>query len=318
MLSILDYIEQNKVALQKSVILRTLPFTEDAPIDWQKVWPQLKLISCWDDASAELTANQLKKCFPGIRIQGKGLLATEAPFTVPLSDAEGCLPLLNDVFLEFEDSKGEIKRLHELVDHEQYQVIVTQNSGLTRYRMNDIVEVSGFYSQTPMLEFVGRANAVCDLAGEKLHEEFVRNALTPLIADSFLVVPNCGKDLGYVLLVDSRTLLNQEELAEKAEKALCSAHHYKLARIQNQIAALELQLVENLSTRLQDFHQAEGMKLGNIKTTAFINDPAKAARLLSFINEKKYSTLPLRVSLLEESIVPNQGFLQPDRLEVGS
>ncbi|MBI2809494.1 MAG: GH3 auxin-responsive promoter family protein [Candidatus Melainabacteria bacterium] len=318
MLSLLDYIEQNKVTLQKSVILRTLPFPENGPIDWQKVWPKLKLISCWDDASAELAANQLKKCFPGVRIQGKGLLATEAPFTVPLSDAEGCLPLLNDVFLEFEDSQGVIKRLHELVDHEQYQVIVTQNSGLTRYRMNDIVEVRGFYSKTPMLEFIGRANAVCDLAGEKLHEEFVRNALTPLLSDTFLVVPNCEKDLGYMMLVDSRTITNQDELAEKAEEALCSAHHYKLARTQNQIAALELQLVENLSMRLQDFHQSEGMKLGNIKDTAFINDPEKAARLLAFISEKKQNNQPLRVSLLEESSVPHPAFLQPDRLEVGS
>jgi len=319
LLSLMEYIEQNKMALLKSVIIRSLPFTEEAPIDWQKVWPKLKLISCWDDASAELAANQLKKCFPGIRIQGKGLLSTEAPFTVPLSDAEGCLPLLNDVFLEFENSNGEIKRLHELVDSEKYQIIVTQNSGLTRYRINDTVQVRGFYRNTPMLEFVGRANSVCDLAGEKLHEEFVQTALTPLFpADAFALVPNCEQDLGYTLLVDSRTQSNHGEIVERAEEALCAAHHYKLARTQSQISKLQLQLVENLATRLQEFHQSEGMHLGDIKDTVFINDPEKASRLLTFLKERRDSSQPLRVSLLEESSAPLQVSAQATRLEVGS
>ncbi|HEY9683549.1 MAG TPA: GH3 auxin-responsive promoter family protein [Drouetiella sp.] len=319
LLSLLAYIEQNKEALQKSVIMRNLPVLEQDSIDWQKVWPKLKLISCWDDASAELAANQLKKRFPGVRIQGKGLLSTEAPFTVPLCEAEGCLPLLNDVFLEFENSEGEIKRLHQLVDGEKYQIIVTQNSGLTRYRINDTVQVRGFYSKTPMLEFVGRANAVCDLVGEKLHEEFVRAALSPLLPDeTFVLVPSCDKNLGYTLLVDRHTTTDYSELAEKAEEALCTAHHYKLARVQNQISAIEIKAVEDLSARLQDFYRTEGMQLGNIKDTAFVHDTEKAKKLLNAFNEKRESNPQLRVSLLEESSSQHRAFAQDDRLEVVS
>lgn len=319
LLSLLDYIEQNKKSLQKSVIIRSLPFSDQESIDWQKVWPKLKLISCWDDASAELAANQLKKCFPGVRLQGKGLLSTEAPFTVPLTEAEGCLPLLNDVFLEFENSDGDIKRLHELVDGEKYQIIVTQNSGLTRYRINDTVQVRGFYDKTPMLEFVGRANAVCDLVGEKLHEEFVRAALNPLLPDdTFILVPNCQKDPGYTLLVDAHTQMDCSDISERAEDALCAAHHYKIARMQKQISAVEIRLVENLTAGLQEFHQTEGIQLGNIKDAAFLHDTEKAKKLLNSLNEKKHSSAPLRVSLLEENSAQHPVFPQADRLEVVS
>jgi hypothetical protein len=253
------------------------------------------------------------------------------------------------VFLEFENSEGEIKRLHELVDYEKYQVVLTQQGGLTRYRMNDIVQVRGFYRQTPMLEFVGRANAVCDLAGEKLHEEFVRTALTPLmVTDAFIVLPNCEKDLGYTLFVDARTQSNHAELASKSEDALCTAHHYKLARTQNQIAPLQVQLIENLAARLRDFSVADGVKLGDIKESVFVNDPAKATKLLSAlglvsstgingnveiacsteingkvdiasstaINDKTDSNPQLRVSLLEESIPQPQESQQSAPVEV--
>ena len=56
-------------------------------------------------------------------------------------------------------------------------MIVSQKGGLTRYRMNDRVQVAGRYRATPCLRFVGRASEVSDLVGEKLHERFVREAL---------------------------------------------------------------------------------------------------------------------------------------------
>ncbi len=330
LLVVLDYIKRNKSLLDSSLTRRVLSCSDDSPIDWQKVWPRLKLISCWDSAMAQTSAAQVRKLFPNVHVQGKGLLATEAPITVPLMKAGGCLPLLNDVFLEFETKNGTIKRLHELVDGERCQVIVTQQSGLTRYRLHDVVEVQGFFRQTAKLEFVGRANSVCDLAGEKLQEEFVRRTLTAILPQcDFLLTPTDESHLGYVLLVDpqSTTRYNKtnrhgetgrydesnrhhetdryDGVTLQADAALCQAHHYRLARDQGQIAPLQMLFVANLKSRLQDFHQEEGMKIGNIKEVALLTDLTKAKRLLVFLNARIDNCKPLHVSSSEQSYPPH-------------
>ena len=41
-------------------------------------------------------------------VQGKGLLVTEAPMTIPLISAQGCVPVLDEVFFEFEDESGKL------------------------------------------------------------------------------------------------------------------------------------------------------------------------------------------------------------------
>jgi hypothetical protein len=307
LLSVIEYIEKNKMTLQQSVTLRKLPFSEDAPIEWDKVWPRLKLISCWDSAMAQTTASQLRRMFPKVHVQGKGLLATEAPITVPLCDAEGSLPLLNDIFFEFETEQGAVKRLHELEDRERYQIIITQPSGLTRYRLNDIIEVQGFHRSTPMLEFIGRANDVCDLAGEKLQEEFVcRTLCTTFPQSNFLLVPIAEPTLGYVLLLDPESLQDSEEddLAKRADDALSQAHHYGLARVQSQLAPLRVEFVSNLAEQIQHFHQQDGKKLGNIKEVALLTSPQKAARLMSFIAQQTEKRTQPETSSLAQTGLP--------------
>ena len=82
-------------------------------------------------------------------MQGKGLLATEAPITVPLVRADGCVPLVDSVFLEFEDAAGRFRLLDEVAPDAEYAVIVTQPGGLLRYRLGDRVRVTRPVSRRP-------------------------------------------------------------------------------------------------------------------------------------------------------------------------
>src|SRR5207253_1141539 len=63
------------------------------PIPWDQLWPALKLLSCWTDGSSGLFVDSLSRRFPGVLLQGKGLLATEAPITIPLIYAPAPVPL---------------------------------------------------------------------------------------------------------------------------------------------------------------------------------------------------------------------------------
>jgi len=288
LLALLAYIDQNRdeLAALLPASKRMLGFVNG--VDWQAVWPHLKLISCWDNALAEPLAKRIRTLFPNVQVQGKGLLATEAPMTVPLVGVEGHLPLVGELFMEFEMPDGDIKQLHELQQGDQAQLIITQQAGLTRYRINDLVEVHGFCQNTPTLVFMGRANQVSDLAGEKLHERFVAQALMPLLPSGcFLLVPAEEPELGYMLLIDT----TYEELAEQADRALCQAYHYGQARYLGQLKPLRVVQIADLLIKLQAFYQSQGMKLGNIKDSALMTDPAQGKKLLAFLIDSPDKTL---------------------------
>lgn len=243
-------------------------------IDWRKTWPQLKLISCWDSAHAAAQADKLRAIFPDVVVQGKGLLATEGPVTVPLS--QGHAPLLNSVFFEFEMPDGEIKRLHDLKQGDRANIIMTQRGGLTRYRLGDTVLVGASIGATHTLTFLGRA-AICDLVGEKLNEVFVREALQPLLPDgNFVLLP---QDRGYVLLAEKADAV----IAVEGDKVLCRAYHYNLARHLGQLLPLHVVEIKDLAHKLRQFHQARGMKAGDIKDTALITDVILAQQIFAML-----------------------------------
>lgn len=149
-----------------TLLLDLLPAGSNA----KDIWPNLQAISCWGDAAAEASASELAERFPGVLVQKKGLLATEAFITIPF---EGAHPLaLRSHFFEFMDSAGEIHLAHELRLGEKYEVVVSTSGGLWRYRLRDVVQVTGYLGKTPSLRFLGRANT-SDLCGEKLTEQFV-------------------------------------------------------------------------------------------------------------------------------------------------
>ena len=83
--AILAYIEEDRSALFSASGRMALSGT--GPLDWTRVWPSLRLISCWDSAGAKPLAARLAALFPGVMVQGKGLLATEGPVTIPMVGA---------------------------------------------------------------------------------------------------------------------------------------------------------------------------------------------------------------------------------------
>lgn len=289
LLVLLEYIFANRDTLIEGLAHNQRSALLSNPVNWNGVWPHLKMISCWDNALAESLAAQLQEIFPHVWIQGKGLLATETPITVPLTASRGCLPLLGEVFLEFEAVGGKIKRVHELQEGERYQLIITQSAGLTRYRMHDLVEVQGFYKNTPCLVFIGRSQ-ICDMVGEKLNEIFVRQALLPLFPTvKFLLVPWQNDGQGYVLLAEDYI---QEDVVEQADASLSQAHHYALARRVGQLAPLQARHIPDLFLRLRLFHQHRGMKIGDIKDTALVTDLVQGKQLLAYLNDVPDNIVP--------------------------
>ena len=248
--------------------LRARELRRAGPSDESALWPRLRVVSCWGDAQAALPLADLQRRLPGVALQSKGLLATEAFVSIPF---RGRHPLaIASHFFEFENERGEVRRAHELRTGESYAVIVTTGGGLWRYRLGDLVEVDGFAGATPSLRFLGRGANVADLCGEKLAETFVTRAIAAVSAA-------CGCAPRFAMLAPERdaaghwsyTLFAEGELPRditaRLDDELRQNPHYALCRDLGQLGPLRCLQVGNGCRIFTDTAVSEGRRLGDIK-----------------------------------------------------
>jgi hypothetical protein len=262
-----------------------VPFERDA-VRWDAVWPRLQLVSCWTDANAAPAARSLAQRLPQAQLQGKGLLATEAPVTLPLTTAGGCVPLVDEIFVELIDEQGVPRTLWEAAPDAAYEVVITQPGGLLRYRLGDRVAVRGRHRATPVLAFTGRADAVCDLVGEKLAEPFVAAVLARTVrADAFATLlpqPAARGPARYCLLTDDDT----PGLDCAVEAALADAIRYRQARVLGQLEAVTVAVRRDMRRAVHDALAAEGIKAGDIKDRALEPTIDRAARVYARVAQR--------------------------------
>jgi hypothetical protein len=258
---------------RRAVELRRL-----APDALTRIWPRLGLISCWGDAHAALHLDELRRTFPGVEIQPKGLLATEAFVTIPFA---GRTPLaIRSHFFEFLPESGDRPRLsHELEPGGTYSVVATTGGGLYRYTLEDRVEVTGFAGRTPSLRFLGREGHVSDLRGEKLHESFVAGALARafrrlgLVPRFAMLAPEEGPagPPRYVLYleIDGPFSPGLATLASAIEEELAANPHYRTCVALGQLAPAAVFLVEGAAfPRYLQCCRERGQRLGDVKPLA--------------------------------------------------
>lgn len=241
------------------------------PLDLVALWPRLRVVSAWAEAHAALPAARLQERLgPRVRLEPKGLLATEACVSIPWGERR--VLAVRSHFFEFEQADGRLVPVERAEDGGEYAVVVTTAGGLWRYRMHDRVRVRGFAGRTPALEFLGKQDHVCDRRGEKLHEAFVAAALGPPLATAgarfaLLAPEEDGRGCGYTLFVELEQPPGPPaDLAREAEAALCANPYYAHARRLGQLRALGLFVVarggEEAWLRRAT---AEGRRAGDVK-----------------------------------------------------
>lgn len=237
---------------------------------WAEVWPDLTLISCWDQAHAAKGALQLARMFPKAYLQGKGLLATEAAVSLPLMQAKVSVPFLTAIFIEGEDLKDQkVYPIWEWQLNHSYRIIISVPNGLLRYRLGDVVKVNSFYLNTPIFEFTGRDAQLVDMVGEKLLEDFAFAALGSFGSLSgqaaFFPVQNAQSSFYVLMLENEQPGLNAAGL----DQALMQSHHYRLARNLGQLRPLQIAHNPTWTQRYFDLAEQRGQQLGNIKLAPF-------------------------------------------------
>lgn len=139
---------------------------------------RLEFLACWTGGSMSHYLPALVPWFGELPVRDVGLLASEGRVTIPLVDgtASGVLDPLAAVF-EFipaenvEHEQPETLTATQLETGRDYAIVLSNATGLLRYRLNDVVRVTGFIREAPLLQFLHRAGRVSSLAGEKLTEQ---------------------------------------------------------------------------------------------------------------------------------------------------
>lgn len=151
-------------------------------------WPDLKLIECWKAGTMKLYLRDLANWFGDVPTRDIGCLSTEARSSIPISDegAGGVLAVQTNFYEfipkeEMGNKKREVHLCDALVKGREYFIVVTTPGGLYRYNIDDIIRVDGFFNKTPVIEFVQKGLNAASLAGEKLYESQVNEALGRVI-----------------------------------------------------------------------------------------------------------------------------------------
>lgn len=242
------------------------------PRDAMALWPRLRLVSCWADARAADALGELRARLPGVRIQPKGLLATEGFVSLPF---QGTRPAaVTSHFLELVDDAGDARLVHEVERGGEYRVLLTTGGGLYRYDLRDRVEVTGFLGRTPSLRFLGREDRGSDLCGEKLTDAFAGRVIERLLEDvadvrfAMLAPDREGGVPAYTLYVECGADPSSA-LAERLDLLLSGNPHYALARRLGQLAPPRLFRVhEPAAERYLGACRAGNRRLGDIKPAA--------------------------------------------------
>ena len=265
---LLAWLEQRLPAARRSALRRALEVGDCAPL-----WPALEVVSCWADGPSELYALRLAAWLPQARLVPKGLFATEGVVSVPWGIA-GLNPLaIESHLLEFSDSSARILPAHELVEGQRYEPLLTTSGGLYRYRLGDVVEVSGFLGATPCVRYCGRSDARCDLVGEKLDATLAADACAVIAhaarASVLVPMPDAGPP-GYLLIVESSAPRDAAALAAAVEARLMQIFQYGEARRANQLATLAAAVVPSSAEVLTRAWEALGRRAGDFKPAALI------------------------------------------------
>lgn len=134
-------------------------------------WPNLLAARFWLSGSVGVNVPRVRPLLPeGTVLFDMGYGASETRINIPRTPGSGSGTLATfSAFYEFIPVGGdEVLTADQLEAGGQYELIVTNYSGLYRYRLNDIIVVRGFDGDTPDIEFLTKSREILNIAQEKV------------------------------------------------------------------------------------------------------------------------------------------------------
>jgi hypothetical protein len=210
-------------------------------------WPELDLVGCWKGGTVGTYVDR----FPGwfdpegrrpVPVRDWGYLSSEARGSIPLTDegSGGVLTVAANVyeFVPVEDveerpddrTSWTFLGVEEVEVGRQYYILFTTTGGLYRYDINDVVEVTGLYNRTPVIEFRRKGRGMTSITGEKVSVNQIIACIEAAARDIRVAIDHFKAEADverarYIFRVESRAGIPEADrprLLRAIEAGLCS------------------------------------------------------------------------------------------------
>ncbi|MBQ4267416.1 MAG: GH3 auxin-responsive promoter family protein, partial [Clostridia bacterium] len=202
----------------------------DTPIA-KRIWPDFVWSYGMVGSNLAFYVEKLRKHIGDAPIHNMGYAAAEGYMAMPVElDVNDYVLLPRSIFFEFipiDDPECERPlTMKEIEVGKEYELVVTNFSGLYRYQIEDVVRVTGFYNKTPKIEFLYRNNLAMNIANEKTTTQMVDWAAAKAqeqVGVKFkgysFYADTAHDPVRYMLLAEPEEKLSEEKIKE-FEKAL--------------------------------------------------------------------------------------------------
>ncbi|XP_071846160.1 uncharacterized protein [Apostichopus japonicus] len=153
----------------------------------RRVWPHLNVVLTVDTGSFKMYGQKLKNTYlGGVPIYSPLYGATEGLLGVnlwPEKEERPYLLMPRSMFWEFipiaqsDEDQPSTLFADQVEKGATYELVITNISGLFRYRFGDVVRVIDFHGECPVVEYLYRQGQLLNVRGEKVSEDVLQKAL---------------------------------------------------------------------------------------------------------------------------------------------
>lgn len=193
-----------------------------------QIWPEMKYLSGIGQKNAHYI-HRIKKYAPTIPIYYFAYASSECMCGIATQlDTDEYVLLPQSAYYEFLDERQSLYLPSEVKIGEKYELIITTFTGLYRYHTNDILWITGFEGESPQFKVLGRKNKVLNIAGEKVDEWTIHQAMRNIIkvfhlddVEYLIGIDTSKTPFGYIVFTNiSVSLL--KEIEKNFDKVLSS------------------------------------------------------------------------------------------------
>ncbi len=273
-----------------------------------RIWPKCRRIVAAGTGSFRIYTEQLKRFAGSISLDNGFYASSEACIAQSAAAGSAEYVLLPETgFYEFLPLEGsEPLAMSALTPGQNYEVLVTNDSGFYRYRLGDVIHVERMENGIPVLTFSYRKHQTYSFAGEQMNEQHIQQAALAFEQQTGIPVGDCSywpdeDEMRYSILLEPQEWTDWGEqlksvpkagLDEIMEKLLCQVNPaYAGARQEGKLKACRTLCITSQTHLLyRDIERFRRRTAADqVKPIRILDNPAKEKFFFSMIDRSVHS-----------------------------
>lgn len=201
-------------------------------------------------------------------------------------------------FIPIEEESTRPLLMNELEVGKLYEIVVTNLSGLYRYKIKDVIRVTGFKGKNPLIQFAYRKEQVINMGGVHLTIEHITNAIKAFekdlgvnITDYSLYVNTDHVPARIELFIETEKEIAEEKICKLSqmwdgELEKVNAEHGRMLRVGESDNSVVYCVKAGTYNEYRNLKIKKGIPVNQIKTVRFIKKEKDLEFFLSSAKNK--------------------------------